>query len=139
MNPEVLKAWSEARELKKTIRPLTALLLIMEYSFNEIDKDVDMIETDQMIDRLSARVYQAYDLISHQRGRIERRQDLLHPDSFEITYCDFKDVMKILDMSRSKIETLINSKKITAVQNHPGEKRRFIKEDILKYRAGLKR
>jgi len=139
MNPEVLKAWSEARELQKTIRPLTALLLIMEYSFNEIDKDVDMIESNKMIDRLSARVYQAYDLISHQRGRIERRQDQLHPDSFEITYCDFKDVMRILDMSRSKIETLINRKKITAVQNHPGEKRRFIKEDILKYRAGLKR
>jgi hypothetical protein len=129
----------EARQLVTKVNPITALLLVMEYPYDQISLEIKKIDSLKVLDRLNARIHQAYQLLEYQRSDIARKESQLHTDSFVKSYCDFKTVMEILNLSRAKVETLINEKKIDAIQDKPGEKRRFDKHKIIEYRAGLKK
>lgn len=129
----------EAMNLRDKIKPLTALFLLMEYSFDELQSDIRKLDDPKVLIRLNARVNQANQLLEYHRQDTGRKESHPNPDAFENSFCDFKTVMEILGLSRAKVESLILDKVIVPIQNRPGEKRRFDKKVILNYRAGLKK
>ena len=131
-------ALNEMAELKKSISPLAAVLLLADYSHPELEKAISKLHT-KAIARMNIRFDIVFQLLQNHKFRLNRPDvnDSTFRSMYDQTYCDFKDVMKILGKSKGKVETLISNQKIIPVPNKHGKKRSFKKAEILKFAQGL--
>lgn len=133
------EAWDEMRELRKTVNPLATILLVADYSHPELEKAISKINRNT-IKRIRIRLSIILLLLQNQKNNFYRPKDYTSSsiqNLYKETYCDFKEVMKILGRSKGTVESLITNKDIKVIQNKTGEKRSFIRAEIIKYAQGL--
>ena len=141
-NKNYLEAMKEMKEFKETTDPLAALLLINHYTHSELKDIVENLPLD-VINDIEIRFQIANQLIKNceHKDELENRQDSFPKQESESgKYCDFKEVMRILNRSKGKVDSLINKGKITAFRDEDIQrgKRTFIRADIYKYLEGIK-
>lgn len=88
-----------------------------------------------LIERCIRRFEAAASELKFTRDRIIRENNSpVNKNSFDASYCNRQKVEEILGISKAKLETLINKKKVIPYRDTPGGKRRFSIAEILKYR-----
>lgn len=135
----VSEAQKKMEELKKSISPLAAVLLLADYSHPELEKAISKLHSNH-IDRINIRFNVVFQLLQNQKNEFNRQKDGMNTpiqSMYDKTYCDFKDVMEILGTSRGVTETLISKGDINPVNHKTGKKRLFKKSEIIEYARGL--
>ena len=135
----VSEAKREMEKLKKSINPLAAVLLLADYPHPELEQAISKLHSKH-IDRMHLRFNIVFQLLQNQKSKFYRPKDDFYSDienRYDKIYCDFKEVMKILGKSKGTVETLIAKKRIIVIQNKAGEKRSFVRSEIIKYAQGL--
>jgi len=128
------------RKLRKSISPLAAVLLVADYHHPELESAISKLHIKD-VERIDARFNLVFQLIQNQKNKFYRPKDDTFStikNRYDDTYCDFKEVMKILGRSRNTLESLINKGEINPVPHKPGKKRSFIRAEIIKYVQGIR-
>jgi hypothetical protein len=134
-------AYKEAKKMKNSLHPLTAILLLADYSQPELEDAIGKLHAiDFSSYRINLRFNIVFQLLENQKNKIYRQKDNKYgalENSYDDIYCDFKEVMKILGRSKNTTESFINKNKIR-VLSKPGEKRRFLRKEIMEKFLGTK-
>lgn len=108
------KPYDDAREeiknLGKSISPLASILLVTDLSQSEFEQAISKIPSEVL-------------------KQLDERFNLGFMSNSNGQYLDFREVMKILGISKGTVEKLINQKKII-VYHENGGRRRFKRDDI---------
>lgn len=134
-------AQEEMKRYRKTVDPLVALFLLDDYGHQELLESVITKLPVEVIEKVDIRFHLIDQLIQLQKVRVQHPTEFPNFSVKEVRsnkkYCDFKEVMEILGRSRTKVESLIDERKIRPLPDKPKAKRRFLKEEIIRYAEGL--
>jgi hypothetical protein len=143
MDRPFISPWKRAKEemenIKKSYTPLASILLITALSHPDLEKGIQRLPRE-VIDRIEARLDVIFRILEYQKNKFYRSKEYIESirfePSYDETFCDFKEVMKILGKSKGSVESLIDDKEINVIQRKRGCKRKFVREEIIKYSKG---
>lgn len=136
------EAKMEMERIRNSITPLAAILLVTDLSHPEIVNALQEMSNED-IERFDARLNIVFRLLENQKIDYYRSKEyfdsLNSQFSYEETFCDFKEVMKILGRSKGTVESYINSKVINVSRDKKGGKRKFFRDEIMSFSNGMKK
>jgi hypothetical protein len=126
------------RILKDSISPLAAILLVADYTHPELEQAIGRLFYEDIL-RMDIRFNVLFQLLRNQKVKLYDLKDKQNSPLkvYDNELCDFKEVMKILDKTKGTVNSLIKKHKISPINHSKGEKRSFIREEIIKYRFGI--